>query len=147
MLSKLKKMFGKSGDKIEAFNEASSHRKYGIQISQHIDNGKHMVYVNDSFQDDTVIAIFENEQQVSEFIDELTAEVSNTAKQRKTDLEARLVKDLNKLAYLYKSKCKEMFISQYKKTRFSIYLNKKLIKHLNDYIEEKIVGETHELPN
>lgn len=146
MLSKLKKMFGKSGDKIEAFNEASSHRKYGIQISQHIDNGKHMVYVNDSFQDDTVIAIFENEQQVSEFIDELTAEVSNTAKQRKADLEARLVKDLNKLAYLHKSKCKEMFISQYKKTRFSIYLNTKLIKHLNDYIEGKIIGETHELP-
>lgn len=147
MLSKLKKMFGKSGDKIEAFNEASSHRKYGIQISQHIDNGKHMVYVNDIFQDDTVIAIFENEQQVSEFIDELTAEISHTAKQRKADIEERLVQDLNKLTYLHKSKCKEMFISQYKKTMFSIYLNKKVVKHVNDYIEDKIFGENNELPS
>ncbi len=147
MLSKLKKMFSKSGDKIEAFNETSSHRKYGVHISQHIDNGKYMVYVNDIFEDDTSLSIFDNENQVAEFIDELTTEISHTAKQRKADIEARLVKDLNKLEYLHKRKCQDMFINHYKKTMFSIYLNKKMVKHVNDYIEEKIFGADNELPS
>lgn len=146
MLSKLKKMFIKSGDKIEAFNEKSSHRKYGVNIVQHIENGKFMIYVNDIFEDDTSLSIFDNEHQVAEFIDELDDEISRTVKTRKSDIENRLVKDLKKLEYLHKRKCKNMFISHYKKTILSIYLNKKMVKHVNDYIEDKIFGVDNESP-
>jgi len=141
MLSKLKKMFAKNSDKIEAFNEKSNHRKFGVHIAMHMDNGKYMVYVNDIFEEDTVVAIFDNEDQVSEFIDELTAEISTNLKKRQSDIEERLVKDLNKLTYLYKRNYKHLFINQYKKTMFTIYLNKKVVKHVNDYIEETIFGE------
>lgn len=144
MLSKLKKMFTKNNDKIEVFNEKSNHRKFGVHIAMHMDNGKYMIYVNDIFEEDTVVAIFENEEQVSEFIDELTAEISTNLKQRQSDIEARLVKDLNKMTYLHKRDFKHLFINQYKKTMFAIYLNKKVVKHVNDYIEEKIFGEPNE---
>lgn len=144
MLSKLKKMFTKNNDKIEAFNEKSNHRKFGVHIAMHMDNGKYMIYVNDIFEEDTVVAIFDNEDQVSEFIDELTAEISTNLKQRQSDIEARLVKDLNKMTYLHKRDFKHLFINQYKKTMLAIYLNKKVVKHVNDYIEEKIFGEPNE---
>lgn len=138
MLSKLKKLFNK--DKIEAFNESSTSRKYGIHIAQHIENGKHMIYVNDIFEDDTVIAILDNEEQVSEFINELNSEISHRIQQRNADIQERLVKDLGRLEYLHKNKCHSMFISAYKKTMFSVYLNKKIVNHINDYVETKIFG-------
>lgn len=137
-------MFTKNNDKIEAFNEKSNHRKFGVHIAMHMDNGKYMIYVNDIFEEDTVVAIFENEEQVSEFIDELTAEISTNLKQRQSDIEARLVKDLNKMTYLHKRDFKHLFINQYKKTMFAIYLNKKVVKHVNDYIEDKIFGAPNE---
>lgn len=142
MLAKLKNMFSKS-DKIKTFNEISAHRKYGIQVTQYIENGKYMIYVNDTFENDTVVDIFDDETEVEAFIDELAAEISNTAKNRKKDMENRLVKDLNILEYLHKRDFKHLFIHQYKKTMFSVYLNKKLVNHVNSHIEDKIFGETH----
>lgn len=141
MLSKLKKMFTKNNDKIVVFNEKSNHLKFGVQIALHMDNGKYMIYVNDIFASDTVIAIFNSEEEVSEFIDELTTEISANFKQRQSAVEERLVKDLNKLTYLHKRNFKHLFIAHYKKTMFTIYLNKKVVNHVNNYIEETIFGE------
>lgn len=139
MLSKLKKIFSKS-DKVEAFNESSAHRKYGVHIAHYNDNGKHMVYVNDIFKNDTVIALFDTEEDVNNFIDELTLEISSTATKRTDEMAEHLAKDLNKLAYFHKRDFKHLFISHYKKTILSVYLNKKIVKHVNDYIETKILG-------
>lgn len=138
MLSKLKKIFNK--DKIEAFNESKTNRKYGIHISQYVENSKYIVYVNDVFEDDTVIAILNNEEEVNEFISDLTAEISARGKQRNADIQERLVKDLNRLEYLHKHHCHSLFASAYKKTMFSVYLNKKIVDHINEYVETKIFG-------
>jgi len=142
MLKKLKNIFGK-GDKIKVFNETSAHRKYGIHVTQYIEDGKYMIYVNDTFENDTVVDIFDNETQVDAFIDELATEIEQTAKSRKKDMENRLVKDLNILEYFHKRDFKHLFIYQYKKTMFSVYLNKKLMNHVNSHIEDKIFGATH----
>jgi predicted DNA-binding transcriptional regulator len=142
MLSKMKKKFKSkfkkvfSEDKISSFNARHDNKKYGIKVEQFIEDDKYIVYVHDTFHNDTVIESFENEIEVTSLLNRLSTELAVNEYRREKDLEERLVKDLNRLTYLHKRGLNQMFKAYYLKMMFSVYLNKSIVNHINKYVEE-----------
>lgn len=134
MKKKFKKLF--SNDKVAAFNDKHANQKYGIKVEQFIENDKYVVYIHDTFHNDTVIESFVSEDEVNDLLSKLSSEMAINGSRREKDFQERLVKDLNRLTYLHKRGFTQIFKTHYIKMMFSVYLNKSVVNHINKYVDE-----------